>query len=240
MRRLWSAIRWEVRLQFRNGFYYAAGFVAVLFIIGLQYLPAAYWPLAMPVLVMGNMTMNTFYFMAALVLLEKDDGVLTGLVLTPLRQGEYLWAKLLSLALLTLVENGVIVTAVVVTAGVGVYFNPLLMAAGIVLLSFINALYSFMLVIRYESVNSFIFPSVFWAMVLSIPLLQYFGLVDTPLMYLHPVQAPLLLLTGAFQPMPAWTWLYGVVYGAVWVAILYRLARRAFYRFVILPRGLAM
>ncbi|MBE2197293.1 MAG: ABC transporter permease [Anaerolinea sp.] len=234
MKRLVSAMRWDMRLQFRHGFYYAAAFVAVLFIIGLHYLPAVYWPLAMPVLVMGNMTMNTFYFMAALVLLEKDDGVLEGLVLTPLRQGEYLWAKLLSLALLTLVENGVIVTAVV-----GTQYNPLLLAAGILLLSFINALYGFMVVIRYESVNSFIFPSVFWTMLLSLPFLQYFGLVNTPLVYLHPVQAPLVLLTAAFQPMPAWTIAYGVFYGLLWVAILHRLARRAFTRFVILPRGLA-
>lgn len=226
------AVQWDARLQFRQGFYYVALFVAVLFIIGLQYVPDHYLPLAMPVLVMGNMTMNTFYFLAALVLLEKDDGVLEGLVLTPLRRGEYLWSKLLTLALLTLLENGVIVTAVV-----GPHYHPFLLATGILLLSFINALYSFIVVIRYESVNSFIFPSVFWTMLLSIPLLQYFGLVNTHLMYLHPVQAPLVLLTGAFQPMGGWLWIYGIGYALMWVGLLYMFAKRAFTRFVILPRG---
>ncbi len=37
------------------------------------------------VFVLGNMTIGTFYFMAGLVLLEKGDGVLEGLIVTPLR-----------------------------------------------------------------------------------------------------------------------------------------------------------
>lgn len=224
-------MRWDARLQLRHGFYYAAAFVAVLFIIGLSQIPDGLLPVLLPVLVLGNMTLNTFYFIAGLVLLEKDDGVLEGLVVTPLRRSEYLWAKLLTLALLTLLENGVIVTAVI-----GLHYNWLLLLAGILLTSFINALYGFIVVVRYDSLNSFIFPSLFWTLLLSVPLLQYAG-VQTPLLYLHPIQATLTLLQGAFQPIAAWEVAYGVLYAAVWVGILFWLAKRAFYRFVILKRG---
>lgn len=234
MNRLATAVRWDMRLQFRHGFYYAAIFIAVISIIILSQFSEPFYTVAMPVFVMGNMTINTYFFVAGLVLLEKDDGILEGLVVTPLRRWEYLWSKLLSLMILTVLENGVIVTAVM-----GLNFNLLLLLAGIILLSFINTLYGFIMVARYDSINSFLFPSVFWTMLLSLPLLQYFGLVATPLMWLHPVQAPLILLVGAFQPVTTWEVLYGLVYGLVWVVILYQWAKRAFYRFIILKQGVS-
>lgn len=232
MTRLTTAMCWDARLQFRHGFYYAAAFVAAILIVGLNQIPTAWLLIALPVVIVSNMTLNTFYFIGGLVLLEKDDGILEGLIVTPLRQHEYLWSKLLTLALLTVVENGVIVTAVV-----GFHYNAALLLAGIVLMSFFNALYGFVAVIRYDTINSFIFPSVLWTILLSMPVIQYAGLVKTPLMYLHPVQAPLTLLQGAFQPITLWETVYGVLYAAAWVGILFYLAKRAFYRFVVLKRG---
>lgn len=232
MFRLTAAMRCDVRLQFRHGFYYAAAFVALVLIIILRQLPAETLPVFLPVFVMGNMTMNTFYFVAGLVLLEKDDGVLEGLVVTPLRRGEYVWSKLLTLAALTVLENMLIVTAVV-----SLTYNIALLMVGVLLLAFFYTLYGFILVARYDSINSFIFPSIFWTMLLSLPLLQYFGLVSTPLIYLHPAMAPLTLLRGAFQPIALWQVGYGILYSVVWIALLFQLAKGAFYRFIIMKQG---
>ena len=232
MKRLRSTLLWDIRLQFRYGFYYAAAFVTVIMVIIMSQFPKESLPVVLPVFVIGNMTLNTFYFMAGLVLLEKDDGVLEGLVVTPMRRSEYLWSKLVSLILLTLIENGVIVTAVY-----GFNYNLLLLALGVSLMGFFNALYGFIVVARYNSINSFLFPSIFWTMLLSIPFLQYFGLIETPLMYLHPIQASLTLIVGAFQPLALWELAYGVLYSLVWIGILFNIARRAFYRFIILKQG---
>ena len=60
-------------------------------------------------------------------------------------------------------------------------------------------LVGFLLVARYRSVNEYLFPSVLFTMILSLPLLHYFGLWDTWLLYLHPLTAPLVLLAGAFR-----------------------------------------
>jgi fluoroquinolone transport system permease protein len=232
MTRLTSTMRCDVRLQFRHGFYYAAAFVTVVLIIILNQIPEEVLPVFLPIFVMGNMTMNTFYFVAGLVLLEKDDGVLEGLVVTPLRRWEYLWSKLLTLALLTVLENSIIVTAVV-----GLSYNAALFIVGVLLLAFINTLYGFIIVARYDSINSFIFPSIFWTMALSLPLLHYFDIVSTPLIYLHPVMAPLTLLVGAFQPITLGEVGYGLLYSLVWIAILFKLAKGAFYRFIIMKQG---
>jgi fluoroquinolone transport system permease protein len=231
MTRLQTAVRWDMRLQFRNGFYYAAAFIAVIMTIILWQLPKAELPTVLPVLVLGNMTIGTFYFMAGLVLLEKGDGVLEGLVVTPLRQSEYLAAKLTSLTLLTIGENVLIVTAVF-----GLNYNLILLVAGIGLMACFNILLGFIAVARYDSINRFIMPSMLVTTALALPLLDYLGLWQSPLIYLHPVQAMLLLLKGAFQPIAAWQMVYGVLYAVLWIGLLFKASQHIFYRFIILKQ----
>ena len=46
------------------------------------------------------MLLATFVFLAGLLLIEKGQGTLEGLIVTPLRSSEYLLAKILSLTVL--------------------------------------------------------------------------------------------------------------------------------------------
>lgn len=232
MTRLQTAVRWDMRLQFRNGFYYAAAFIAVIMMMILWQIPQAELPTILPIFVLGNMTINTFYFMAGLVLLEKGDGVLEGLVVTPLRQAEYLAAKIISLTLLTILENVLIVTAVL-----GFHYNLVLFVTGLVLMAGFNSLLGFIVVARYDSINRFIFPSILVTTPLALPLLDYLGIWQSPLLYLHPVQGMMLLFKGAFQPIDLWQIGYSLVYPAVWVWLLFKVSQRIFYRFIILRQG---
>ena len=234
MSRLTSTMRWDVQLQIRNGFYYAAAFVALIIIILLSQfnVPASTLAMLFPLFIFQNILINNFYFIAGLVLLEKGEGTLEGLVVTPLRKSEYLVSKLVTLAMLSLLE-----TAVVVLIVYGFNANLIWLAAGTILLSLIYGLAGFSFVVRYDSINTFILPSVPFTALFSLPLLHYLGVWSSPLMYLHPLQAPLLLLKGAFQPIAAWEVIYGVVYSAVTIALAYAWSQRAFYKFVILKEG---
>ena len=73
--------------------------------------------------------------------------------------------------------------------------------------------------------------------ILSLPLLDYFGLWEGWLVYLHPVQAPLVLLEAAFRPVPAWEVAYGLLYGTLWVAPMAAWGLRTFGRFVVAREG---
>ena len=95
----------------------------------------------------------------------------------------------------------------------------------------------FLLVARYRSINEFMFPSVLFTTVLSLPLLHYFGFWDTWLLYLHPFAAPLVLLGGAFRPLAPWEWAYGLFYSAAWAGLLLLAGRRAFDRFIVPREG---
>ncbi|MBR9990063.1 MAG: ABC transporter permease, partial [Gemmatimonadetes bacterium] len=76
MRRLRATLLCDVRLQLRNGFYYATAFMLLVWALILAWLPAADLRWILPPLVLGNLVINTFYFLAALVLLEHDEGSL--------------------------------------------------------------------------------------------------------------------------------------------------------------------
>ena len=232
MHRLAATLRLDLRLQLRNGFYYAVAFVLACWFVLLTRLPAIDWGYVLPAVVFGNLVMVNFYFIAGLVLLEKGEGTLEAQVVTPLADREYLASKTATLTGLSVVEQLVIVWS---AHGGGFAVGPLV--AGIALAAVLYTLVGFLLIARYRSINEFMFPSVLFTAILSLPMLHYFGLWDTWLLYLHPLTAPLVLLAGAFRPMPAWHWAYGVLYSAAWAGVLLLASRRAFDRFIVAREG---
>jgi fluoroquinolone transport system permease protein len=232
MRRLLATLTCDVRLQFRNGFYYAAAFVVALWILLVSQLPALDWGWLLPAVVLNNLVISTFFFLAGLVLLEKGEGTLEALIVTPLRRGEYLVSKAATLAGLALLENFAIVASLA-----GLRFGALMLAVGTVLAAWIFCLLGFLAVIRYTSINEFLLPSMLYVTLLFVPLLPFFGIIESPLFYLHPLQAPLVLLESAFRPIETWQAVYGLMYSALWIGLLHRLARQAFDRFVVPGMG---
>jgi fluoroquinolone transport system permease protein len=230
--RLLATILLDFRLQFRNGFYYASLFVAVVLIIMLRRLPPVDWARWWPAILLENLIVNGFYFMAGLVLLEKAEGTLEAQVVAPLRSREYLAAKVVTLALLSWLEASLIVVAIT-----GFAFNWLLLAVALLFLIAIYALYGFFVIVRYDSISEFILPSVLWTLGFSVPLLYLFDLWPSWLVFLHPLQGPVLLMRAAFERIPPWQVGFALVYTSLWVWIAYIFSRRAFHRFVIATPG---
>jgi fluoroquinolone transport system permease protein len=227
MKRLLTAIRGDMRLQFRNGFYYAAAFVMVVMVILLRQFTDEIVTWMLPIFIVGNLLINTFYFVSGLVLLEKEEGTLTAQIVTPLRRSEYLAAKVITLTLLSLFENGLIVLLV------GSYLRPGFFLLAVLGASAMLTLTGFVVVIRYDSINQFLMPSVLYTSLLMLPLMTYLGLPEHWLLYLHPLQAPWLLMQAAFNPAPLADILYGLLAACVWSFFLFRLAQNAFYHFIV-------
>ena len=235
MTRLLPTLRWDVVLQFRNGFYAVSAFV-ILIVVGLwSQLPNADsldYSLIIPALMMMNLLITTFYFVGALVLLEKAEGTLTGLVVTPLRASEYLASKVMSLTLLAVLENLVIVLLIY-----GFAFQPLPLLGGMILLGGFYTLLGFVAITRYDSINAYIFPSAVMVTLLMLPLLDYLGLWQNPIFYLHPLQPSLVLMRAAFDPLSAWQIAYGVIGSMLWFGLSFVWARRVFHGFVVRSAG---
>ena len=195
-------------------------------------LPVANVSAALPVLLFFNLNITTFYFVAGLVLYEKGEGTLEALVVTPLRTSEYLASKIATLALLAILESLAIVLLV---HGAGFDWPALLL--GMFLLSAMYTLFGFLSVARYDSINEYLLPSTLYVAAIQLPVLDAVGLVPSPLWWLWPTRAPLVLLEAAFRPVGWGEIAYALVWSAAWLWILHRLARGAFQRFIVRREG---
>ena len=226
--RLAATLRCDFRLQLRNGFYYASALVVAVSIVVLQWLPENAIALLLPVIIFQNVLMNSFYFVAGLTLLENGEGTRAAQVVTPLRPGEYLASKLITLGALSLIESLLISTFV---QGVGVGLVPL--AIGIALASILLTLVGIALVSRYHAVNEYLMPSVLYAALLSLPLLGWFG-VGEPILYAwHPLQGPLDLMGARVVPLSTGRLLLALVWPLLCIGPLYLWSRRALSRRVL-------
>lgn len=229
----WAAFRsmvaWDVRLQVRYGFYAVYAVLTVAFVVGLRLLEPALRTDATVLLVVTDPTLLGFYFIAALVLFEKEEGVLAALVTTPLGDRGYLASKVLTLSLLAVVAS-----TIVVVLGHGASPPGLALLAGTVAASAsLFVLAGFVAVARFDSINEYFIGAVGWGTVLFLPLFGYVGVVETRLFYLLPTQATLLLVEGTFRPLSAWQYGYGVAVLAVGNAVAYAWARRSFRRHIV-------
>ncbi|MFQ5639405.1 MAG: ABC transporter permease [bacterium] len=185
-----------------------------------------------PPILLSNLLIGTFYFFGGLVLLEKKEGTLEAQVVTPLRRWEYLASKVITLTLLSLVESLLVIFLIY-----GAEFKVIPMVLGISFAAMIYSLLGFIIVARYDSINEYLFPSFLYTLPIFLVFLDYFGLWKSWLFYLHPFQAPLLLMQFAFNPVEGWQVAYGLLYSAFWAGVVFVWSHGVFYRFIIKKEG---
>lgn len=228
MTALRSMLAWDVRLQVRYGFYGIYAVLTAVYVLGLRVMPPALKTDAAVLLVVTDPTVLGFYFIAALVLFEKGEGVLDALVTSPLGDRGYLASKVVSLSLLAVTAS----TLVAVLGHGSVPGLPVLVV-GVALGGSLFVLVGFVAVARFDSINEYFLGAVGWGSVLFLPLFGYLGLVETRLFYLLPAQPVLLLVEGGFRPLAPWQVGYGVGYLLLANVLAYAWARRAFRRHVV-------
>lgn len=224
MTRLAATLQTDVRVQLRNGFYLATAFVVACSIALLRWLPNDVAALLLPVVLLENILINTFYFVSALLLLERGEGTLAAQSVTPLRGDEYLASKVMTLTALSLVESLLIAIAVV-----GLNGRLLTMSIGIALAAILFCLSGVALIVHYESINEFIMPSVLFTAVLSLPILGYFGVGARAWYLLHPIQGSLELMQMQ-TPYTLARLAYSVGYPLLWLVPISLWSRRALRR----------
>lgn len=235
--RLLQSMKLDVQLQARNYLYQIVFVLAVFAGLGLWYFFDE--PLlgrVLPAFFLFVSAGTGYMFVAALVLFEKRENTLKGLVVTPLRPSEYIQSKLITLTALGVGESLIVlILAYVVWYGLG--FNILLFLVGVIGLTLINTLAGLIIVVRYDSINNFLMPTLLFAAVTQIPFTAAFGLWEPFFFYALPTFPPLLLVLGAFDPISTGQLVYGVVGTAVVIGLLYWWSQIAFDRHIMQKLG---
>jgi fluoroquinolone transport system permease protein len=235
MSRAINALRLEVTLQVRQRFLHAAVFSGLIWLAVLLPMPHGLRPAAEPYILLGDVSIIGFFFIAGTVFFEKQERTLGAVISTPLRFWEYLTAKLIPLVIVSL-----LVAVTVATIAHGFDYRPAPLAAGVVLGTLLMLLVGFISSLPFASISDWFLAATIPLAVMTVPpILQYSGVWPNPLLYVVPTQGPMLLLGAAFDQvtLTPWQLLYAVGYPALCIAGLFGVAKVAFGRYVVAKSG---
>jgi len=100
----------------------------------------------------------------------------------------------------------------------------------VALAAVILALAGFAAAAGHTALNSFLLPSVPWVGLLLTPMLADVLEWHSPLLWLHPLQGPLVLMRAAVSPVAPWELAIALISGLCWTAAAFALARRRYAR----------
>jgi hypothetical protein len=191
----WAVVRTDLRLQIRYGIYAAYVFVAVAYIVLLRSLSPEPRLFVLPPLLLSETGVIGFFFAGTLLHLERNDGVLSALAVTPLRSGRYLASKMVSLALLA-----ALVAIAIGAAAVGTTIRVPLLALTAALTAALFVAGGLAAAAWFRSLDGFAIWGGLGSAAFGLPVLPYLGVLESPAWWLVPTHPALVLLDRAAGP----------------------------------------
>ncbi|WP_017470483.1 hypothetical protein [Amphibacillus jilinensis] len=225
----------DIRFQFRHGFYYAYLVVTLVYIGLLLLLPYSYRvPLTLLVVFTDPAALG-FFFVGAILLLERNQHLLTYIFVTPIRITVFLFSKLLSLFLISLLTS-VIIVMVVIGSSTS-YFQ---LVSVLLLTSCFFTLCGLYLAVTAQTLNHFLFQAILLMLGLYLPLLSYFQIWNLSFMHIFPTYSAVFLLQGALQG--GWSYFnqYFLMHTSlllIWNVIAFFLTYQRFKRYMLPNQG---
>ncbi len=221
--RLTTAISQDMRFQFRHGFYYVYAILSVMYIVVLRFLPDEMVHSALTLILFTDICTLGFFFIGAIILLERGQNITESLFVTPLRLSEYLLSKSISFLILSTLS------ALIVLVGAAIPVqNFLWFIWGLILSSVIYTLFGIVFATKAKHVNDYFVRALGMGLFISLPLLGHLGLFDTPLFYLFPTKSTLILLDVIGNAYSLTAKLYAAISLLLWTLVF---AYLAYYRF---------
>jgi fluoroquinolone transport system permease protein len=224
---LWNAVLWDLRVQLRYQIVTVAIAVTVVYAVLLKVVPEEWRDDTTVLLVLADPTMIGFLFVGALMLFERGANTLQAVVVSPLSSAQYVWSKAISLTAIAMV-----CAAVMTAGGHGASFSPGPLLMSVALTSMLFVFIGIAAVARVRTINEYLLIVPLYLVPLYLPLLDFFGVLESHLFLLLPTQASILLLQRALEPRAGWEAIYGLALLAVSVAVAYFWARRSFEAYV--------
>ncbi len=235
MSQLIETIKLDVLIQARSKLYVIGIAVSIFFGLGGRFFfSPEYAGNVLAIFYLTVIGVSTYFFGAALVLLEKSQGTLQALRTSPLTSTPYLASKAITLTSFALVESAL----VYLVGFFGVPLHPVPLILGVVLLGLIQTLVGLGQVASHDAVPSFLIPgAVLIGTLFQLPAFYVLEVGPPLLWYLIPTHGTLLLMLGAFEPLERWQWVYAVGTSLAAVSMAAWWAKSRFARYVALQEA---
>jgi fluoroquinolone transport system permease protein len=220
------ALVWtDLRILHRTGYVWASvAIFAVLLFIALQVsrLDFAGFADIVTAIIVIDVVLAPVMLVALMILLERSEGSFAALAVTPLRRSSYLAARTLTVSVISSAE----MTLLALIAYDG-ELNVALLLAGLLSLAAVTSLIAFFAVAPFQSLYPFLLPMIGWIFFLGVPAYGVLAGWDPVWTAWHPVAPSMALLKGAFAPLEATEFGFGVVGVIVWLGLTWVIGQRA-------------
>ncbi|ARC86732.1 putative membrane protein [Clostridium argentinense CDC 2741] len=216
--RILHSIKYDIMSQYKNGIYFVYSFISIIYILVLQLIPNNFTNSALVFLIFSDPTFLGFFFVGAMVLLERNQGIPLALFITPLTLEEYIISKCISLSLIS-----VIVSLIITFTVKGAEFNIILLTSVVLVNSIIFTLIGLITGMYSKTLNHYFLIATLVGVVIAIPLLNYFKVTSFRPFNLFPTYIAIALIEGAIYKSEI-----NIIYfliSIIWAIVLYDLAK---------------
>jgi fluoroquinolone transport system permease protein len=221
--RISAALGRDLLVQYRARYVSAALAALAGWGIALRFTHGASEYILSPAFLFLNTFLLAFSLGVRQTVCERDAGILSALDLTPLRPHEFLAARCASLGLIVASQNPLI--ALVAGKPIASWTSLMLGICGEAVILILAAF----LVVAYTPKGRAIITRLLASLLLLVPpLLPFFGFPSGAWLIVHPLQGPVILLQGAFFPLPGGTVATAALASGIWIACLLFACRKGF------------
>ncbi|MDQ0338024.1 fluoroquinolone transport system permease protein [Caldalkalibacillus uzonensis] len=235
MSTMMALVKQDIKFQVRHGFYLAYAVITMMYIASLSFLPEQAKPLAASLIIFSDPSALGYFFIGGIILLEKGQNIFDNLFVTPVQIRDYIMSKVLSLGLISLITSVIIHGTVF-----GFAHLTFLFISGVLLTSVLFTLIGMAVAVRCQSLNGFFLLSPLYSVWFCLPLLGFLNIYDSPLYYVLPTQASLLLISSPFSPLEKSLILLLFFTLFSWIGLAYMWAFRSFRHHIVFKMGGSM
>jgi fluoroquinolone transport system permease protein len=171
------------------------------------------------------------FFIGAVFILEKSQNTLEGLFITPFKIQEYIFSKVVSLTLISVLSSSIIaLVSLRDNLNIGVLLT------GVILTSVFYTLLGFIIAVYSKTTNQYFINSIVLVVFLS-PIVEYLNIFKSEFFMLLPGKASLVIIDGAFKKVDTLTLTFYTVMLLIWCIFAYTALEKAFYRKIVLRIG---
>jgi len=176
-----STLFWgDVRFQWKYGFYFLYMVFTLMYVLLLHIFPVDWRTKAAMLMIFSDPAAIGFFFMGAILQLEKDENTLQSISVSPVRKHEYVLSKLCSLG-----SIGTLVALCIGLTG-NMLGNPLLFITTVFVGSCLFSAVGMVIATKTRTLNQFIVATIPFELIINVPAFAYLFGWDHPLMLLHP------------------------------------------------------
>ncbi|MBN2853640.1 MAG: ABC transporter permease [Clostridia bacterium] len=220
-RRWLTCLKADLQFQFKQGFYFVYLILLLVYLVLLEQFSPEIVKLILPILIYIDPSILGMFFIGGIILLEKQQGILSLLHISPLKVHEYLVSKLISLSFISL-----LVGVVLSLFSYQMKTNFIVLVTGIIVSAVFYTLIGMIISTHSKSINGYFINVIPWMLLIVIP--NFLLLLPNQVFWFNliPPLAGLKLVFAAYYPASGFEILFNMAYLIIIDMILFVKAKK--------------